>query len=187
MAAPTNVWEGTVVIAEYESTHHDGAGDWQDDWQDGFASDYIDTDQYTDGTDALLNLIGLEIDIADKPEIKFTPLPSRKTLPIGIGKSRLSITLTCMCIDNLTASKYAEEYVSDIENFARRHDKTSDNKIYFVVRRVVSAGTWKYKLWENSAASYASEFIQVKIENVSSSYIGFGEWEVTIKMREAWI
>ncbi len=184
MAAPDNVWEGTVLIAEYETTHHDGAGD--DDWQDGFAADYVDTDQYTDGTDALLNLVGVEIDISDKPEIKFTPLPSRKTLPIGIGKSLLSISLICTCLDDISTPKYAEEFVNDIENFARRHDKTSDNKIYLVVRRVISGG-YKYKLWENSAASYASEFLQVKIESVSSSYMGFGEWEVTIKMREAWI
>jgi len=184
MAAPTNVWEGTVGVFEYESTHHDGAGD--DDWQDGFASDYVDTDQYTDGTDALLNLIITDFSFTPKPEIIFISIPGGSTFPIGIGKRRVVASFTCHCIDNIGATKYAEEYVSDIAKFILTHHKTADNKIYLVVRREVSSGTYKYITWQNNASAY-KEYLQCKLIMGDLSYVSQGHWEVEIQVQEAWI
>ena len=183
--AEANRWIKTIGIFEYESTHHDAYDD--DDWQDGFATDYIALDQYTDGTDALLNLIPINYEDNERPEIKFTLIPGRTTFPIGIGKGGELPDLVCACIDKADGSKYAEEYVNDIKTFSKKHDETGNNKIFLVMRRFVPDGSYVYREWQDNAGNYDKEYLQVKIKNVSAEYISTGYWEVSISLQEAWI
>ncbi len=180
-------WTGDVLFAEYESTHHDEHDD--DDWKDGdsgkgFGAEFLDETQYTEGLDKVEPIVS-SISFNETPEIKMISIPSRKQLPIGIGKVKLPISILCTCIDQPDAGLYAEDYLNYILEFARRHDETSDNDIYLIVRRYVDAA-FRYVLWENDSDVYDNKYVQVKISVASVEWIDFGHWEVDLNIEEAW-
>jgi len=176
----SNRWDRSVGLFEYETSHHDAYDD--DDWKtSNFATDYIAKDQYTDGVDALLNLVVIDVAFINDPEIKILKMPSKKNKKIALGKCAYIVTLKCLVFDD--SSSKAEDKLNKINEFVNRHDKMTDKDCYLVLRRYV-VDTWHYNEWEDGSGNYDRKFLQCTLQVSKPKFIEYGLWEVNIQCEE---
>jgi len=170
-------WTGNLGIFEDKGSwvanndpHHEGNG--------------IDLDDFTAEGDDYISPLVETWDMTDDPEIKYTPLPSRNTMGIGVGKTSLTIDFTIHCIDDSNST--AEEKAQKVLDFMRTHKNVTDNAVYLVLARYINSA-WQYVKFEDNLGNINLKYLKGKLDVNNPYYESFGHIIIVAQFVEAWI
>jgi len=179
-------WTGDIGIFE-DCACMDAAASWiAEDTNRGLphhVTEGIDlTDCGTEGTNYILPII-TKIGFVEDPDIKITKLAGRINFRISTGAGGVTITMTCLCIDDSTSS--AETKINNILGFIRRHDKMSDTAIYLVISRLLNSSREyiKFQL-PDTDSEYATTYLQCSVTSGKPKWVSYGFWTINIQCEE---